>query len=66
VVVKAVGKAVRYRKVVMTTEKSVVFVIERTCLAEYSEKLGSLIAYTEKDWEMLVVSSKIGRYSKVL
>ena len=63
---KAVGKAVRYRKVVMTIEKPAVFAIERTCLARYSEKLGSLIAYTEKDQMMSVVLSKIGRYSKIL
>jgi len=66
VVVKAMEKAVRYREVVIAIEKPAGFAIERTCLAGYSEKLGSLIAHTKKDWEMSVVSSKIGRYSKVL
>jgi len=42
-------KAVRYREVVMAIEKPAEFAIERTCLAGYSEKLGSLIAHTEKD-----------------
>ena len=65
-VVKAIEKAVRYREVVMATEKPAGFAIERTCLAGYSEKLGSLIAHIEKGWEMSVVSSKIERYRKVL
>ena len=65
-VVKAIEKAVRYRKVVMAIKKPAGFAIERTCLARYSEKLGSLIAHTKKNWEMSVVSSKIRRYSKVL